>query len=261
MTSLRYLLLGLILTAPLHAAIFGKKNRGEPDILIVGDTFGHDAEKIRPSKDNPITYMHFVGKQRDMGAIVAGEKMPRPDQIEALIDRTMQSQGFVRREVGDAVPDIFIVHTYGSAYVPESVYDNIEFDEESGEFSGQTVAPDIVGDREMFALAGGAKVLQNGAKRDELEDVRTQASIDRLFVMIAAIDGEKFYNGEAEILWRTRISIPTIGYNLPDNMNLMLETAAPYLAAETSTPVILREEDRRETEVEIGDLEVIEDDG
>lgn len=102
-------------------------------------------------------------------------------------------------------------------------------------------------------------MLQNGSKPNELEDVQTQASIDRLFVMIAAIDGKKFYNGEPEILWRTRISIPTLGYNLPDNMTLMLKTAAPYLAAETSSPVMLREEGRRETNVDIGDLKVVEE--
>lgn len=260
MKLLRFLLLFTLVTPLISPAqLFSKKPKKEPEILIVSDTFGHESELVRPTDENPITYLLFIGQRRDMGAVIAGIKAPSKEEIEALIHRTMASQGFTRSELGEAIPDIFLVYTYGSAYVPDNPVDGIEFDEETGEFSGQTAVPDIVGEREMFALAGGAKVLQNGGDRHELETVKEAAETDRLFVMIAAVDGPKYYNGEKEVMWRTRISIPSRGFNLPDYMDLMVETAGPYLATETTSPVILREEDRRETNVEIGEATVIEE--
>jgi hypothetical protein len=246
------------LTAP--AQLFSKKPKKEPEILIVSDTFGNEEGAVRPSKDNPVSYMIFIGQRRDMGEAIAGIKAPSKKEIENIIHRTMQSQGFVSREVGDEVPDIFVVYTYGSAYVPTDPSEGIEFDEETGEFSGQTAVPDTIGEREMFALAGGAKVLQNGANRLEVEAVQEAAEIDRLFIMIAAVNGPKYHEGEKEVMWRTRISIPSRGYNLPNFLDLMIETAGPYLATETNLPVTLREEDRRETNVEIGETTVIEED-
>jgi hypothetical protein len=78
--------------------------------------------------------------------------------------------------------------------------------------------------------------------------------------MIAAVNGPKYHEGEKEVMWRTRISIPSRGYNLPNFLDLMIDTAGPYLATETNLPVTLREEDRRETNVEIGETTVIEED-
>ena len=260
MKILRFLsALSLLFSLTASVSLGARKPKKEPEILIVSDTFGHDAEVIRPTEDNPKTYLIFIGERRDMGAVIAGIKAPSKEEIEALIHRTMKSQGFTQSEVGEAVPDVFLVYTYGSAFVPDDPSDGIEFDEESGEFSGQTAVPDIVGEREMFALAGGAKVLQSGGDRRALEKVRDAADTDRLFVMIAAVDGAKYHEGEKEVMWRTRISIPSRGFNLPDYMNLMVETAAPYFAVETTAPVTLREEDRRETNVEIRDATVVED--
>ncbi|MBT5903467.1 MAG: hypothetical protein HOH58_15305 [Opitutaceae bacterium] len=249
----------LFLVVPLSssAQLFSKKPKKEPEILIVSDTFGHEEAAVRPSKENPVSYMIFIGQRRDMGATIAGIKAPTKEEIESIIHRTMQSQGFTSRALGEEVPDIFVVYTYGSAYVPDDPSEGIEFDEESGEFSGQTAVPDTVGEREMFALAGGAKVLQNGANRLEVEAVRDAAEIDRLFIMIAAVNGPKYHQGEKEVMWRTWISIPSRGFNLPNYLDLMVETAGPYLATETHLPVTLREEDRRETNVEIGETTVV----
>ena len=241
------------------ANIFTGKPKKEPEILIVSDTFGNEEAAVRPSKDNPVTYMIFIGQRRDMGATIAGIKAPSKEEIENIIHRTMKSQGFVPRAFGEEIPDIFVVYTYGSAYVPTDPSEGIEFDEETGEFSGQTAVPDTIGEREMFALAGGAKVLQNGANRLEVEAVQDAAEIDRLFIMIAAVNGPKYHAGEKEVMWRTRISIPSRGYNLPNFLDLMIETAGPYLATETNLPVTLREEDRRETNVEIGETTVVEE--
>ena len=234
------------------------KPKKGPEILIVADTFGHDEALTRPTPENPISYMLFIGKQRDLGAAIAGVKMPPKNEIEAVIERTLSTQGYVRKQVGDTVPDIFVVYTYGSAYTEEDAWQDVEYDEESGEFTGGNIIGNDVGSRELFALVGGAKVLQKRANRHELEEVRDAADTNRLFIMVAAVDGPKFFNKEQVIMWRTRISIPSRGFNLPSSMALMLETAAPYLGTDSAMPIFLREEDRRKTDVQIGEATVVE---
>jgi len=250
------LLSALVISLPLPAA---KPKKG-PEILIVADTFGKEETTTRPSPENPISYMLFIGKQRDLGAAIAGIKAPSKEEIEALIQRTLSDQGYVRKEIGDTIPDIFIVYTFGSAYTEEDYLDSLEFDEETGEFSGGNIIGNDVGSRELFALVGGHKVLQQKhASRDDVESVQDAADTNRLFIMIAAVDGPKFFDGEKEIMWRTRISIPSRGFNLPSFMDLMLETAAPYFGKDSELPIFLREEDRRKTDVQIGDATVVEE--
>ena len=221
--KLHRFLLVFALVAPLSstAQLFSKKPKKEPEILIVSDTFGNEEGAVRPSKEKPVSYMIFIGQRRDMGATIAGIKAPTKEEIEGMIHRTMQSQGFVPRDVGEEVPEIFVVYTYGSAYVPTDPSEGIEFDEGTGEFSGQTAVPDTIGEREMFALAGGAKVLQSGGNRLDVEAVQEAAEIDRLFIMIAAVNGPKYHEGKKEVMWRTRISIPSRGFNLPNYLDLI----------------------------------------
>ena len=65
---------------------------------------------------------------------------------------------------------------------------------------------------------------------------------------------------QREIIWRTRISIELDRNNLPTAMGAMLVSAAPFIGSETDVPVFMGERDRRKSDVQIGELEVIESD-
>ena len=251
MRSHRFFRCLVVLALTLGAsATFAAKPKKGPEVLIVADKFQGEARLTRPTPENPITYMMFLGKQRDLGAPIAGVKMPSQTEIETLVANTLNAQGYTQKFPGDTIPDIFIVFTYGAAYTEDDGLDTLEFDEDTGEFSGITTIPNSPAARELFALVGGAKVQRRGTKRTDT---------DRLFIMVAAIDGPKWFKREQEIVWRTRISIPSRGFNLPTSMSVMLRSAAPYFGTDSTVPVFLRDEDRRQTDVEIGEATVVEE--
>ena len=61
------------------------------------------------------------------------------------------------------------------------------------------------------------------------------------------------------MIWRTRISIPSRRNRLPDAMQVMLASAAPYFGADSDLPLVIGDEDRRKTDVQIGETTVVEE--
>ena len=110
-----------------------------------------------------------------------------------------------------------------------------------------------------FALAGAAKVrgkILSSAITDEINDA---IQTGRLYITVSALDAQALREKKKQIVWRTRISIPSRGNWLPDAMEVMLASAAPYFGADSDMPVILREEDRRKTDVQIGEATVVDE--
>ena len=236
-----------------------KKPKKEPDVLIVADNFGHDVNLLRPSEANPINYLLLGGQQWDLGSSVAGEKMPPASELEALIHRTLASQGFTQTQVGGPMPQIVILYGYGSAYLEVDEYSEDDVDSETGEITGSTTTTTMLNGREIFALAGAAKIrgkILSSAITDEINDA---IQTGRLYITVSALDAQALREKKKQIVWRTRISIPSRGNWLPDAMAVMLASAAPYFGADSDMPIILREEDRRKTDVQIGEATVVDE--
>lgn len=251
-----FIALFIALAASVVRAQIGDKDG--PDVLVVADNFGHDVGALRPTKDNPVHYVMKGGMQWDLGSSVAGERMPPVADLEALIHSTLASQGFTRTEVGGPMPDIVILYGYGSAYLEVEEWIEDSVDSESGELTSNIQSKDLNA-REIFGLAGAAKIkgkVLSSAIADEITDAIENG---RLYISVSALDASALQEQKKQIMWRTRISIPTRRNRLPDTMELMLVSAAPYFGADSALPVVIGDKDRRETDVQIGESTVVED--
>jgi hypothetical protein len=254
----RSLLARLALSAALFSTAVAKDKAG-PDVLIVADNFGNDAEALRPSKDRPIYYLMLGGKQWDLGASVAGETMPPVSELEALIHRTLASQGFRQTQVGGAIPDIVVVYGYGSAYLEVDEWTEDSFDSESGEFLGGSTSSTVMNGREIFGLAGANKIKGKVLSSAVVDEITDAIESGRLYISISALDPQALREKKKRIVWRTRISIPTRRNRLPDAMEVMLASAAPYFGIDSDLPVVIGEDDRRKTDVQIGEATVVDE--
>ena len=257
----RPLLLGL-LTLSLAPALLGwgrDPNEG-PDVLIVADTFGRAPAETRPAEGKPVHYIILGGREMNIGGAVAGETMPTAAQVEAVIDKTLASQGFVRTAVGGPMPAIVLVYTFGSANVDWTEWTEDEIDAETGEVTGSTTYSDSTSAGSLAALVGSYKAQKKMIGSATAADLNDAAQTDRVYITIGALDARELRQQQKKIVWRTRISIPSLRHNLPESMELMLASAAPYLGGDTSVPVFIGDRDRRKAEVEIGDAEVVETD-
>ncbi len=108
------LLLGLCfpLLAGFATTLFAAKDKGL-DVLISSDAIP-SPEGFRPKPGKPIHYLLTQGRIT-LGEAVAGVKLPEPALVEKVVVAELQKQGFVRTDVGGALPEIVIVATLGDA--------------------------------------------------------------------------------------------------------------------------------------------------
>lgn len=244
----------LALAAALAPAAEQKKKPG-PEVLVVSDVLLTPPEAARPTKEKPIHYIILGGGERTLGDAIAGEKMPKREDIARELVGVLESQGFRLTKLGGPVPQLAIVFTYGSANL--SSIDLNDTDSTTGETTTSTVT---FNHREIMALVGADKANRRLLMSSEADRINEAAREDRLYLFVAALDVEALAKRkEKKLVWRTRISIPSRGHWLPDSVAVMLKTAGPYFGAATELPVFLDDADRRKTDVQIGTPVVVPD--
>lgn len=104
------LCLGLL--AGFATALPGANNK-DFDILISADAIP-SPDGFRPKPGKPVRYILTQNRQ-SLGDAVAGVKLPDAATVESAIVAELGKQGFVRAELGEALPQILILATVGDA--------------------------------------------------------------------------------------------------------------------------------------------------
>lgn len=235
------LLTGLALLAPLPVwagLIFNRNAKPTgPDVLIVGDVFTENAlPEYKPTPDQPVYYMFMGGLERTIGSSIANEPMPDTEVIRQEVIKTLAKQNYQETKVGGPAPQLVIIFTYGSA-----------------NFDG------FIGDRrEMSQLVGANKANRQFLSTSESEQINEAARVDRVYLMVAALDAMALAKKEKKLVWRTRISIESLRNSLPESLSLMLADAAPYFGEDTDLPVF-RDDTARKASVKLGDLKFLDE--
>lgn len=253
MTILRLRLLAALALLP-GGGFAASKPREGPEVLVVSDVVDPKFAALRPTKENPVYYIILGGAERTLGDPIAGEPMPKREQLTQEIERAMASQGFTLTRVGGPRPHVALLFSYGSANL--STVDLDDTDPSTGETTTTTIT---FNRREIAALVGAFKADRHLLMSSEADRINEAARDNRLYIFLAAFDVEALVKKQKKIIWRTRISIDSRRQDLPGSMRVMLGSAAPYFATETDLPKFIEDADRRKTEVIIGTPTVVED--
>jgi len=234
-----------------------------PAVLVVADVFGDVPDALRPQPGKPIHYAIAGNYESNLGTPIAGEPRANAAAVEAEVTRVLASQGFIKTRVGEPLPAIALLITWGSAVLDTSEMTlNSETDpnnplDPNRPPDTQLVAPNH---REISLLIGADKARGQALDSYALAQVNDAASTARVYIFIAAFDMEAMAKRkEKKLLWRTRMSIPSTHHSLPDSLGVMLASAAPYLGREVAAPVMIGEADRRKAEVQVGTPYVVPD--
>jgi hypothetical protein len=105
--------------------------------------------------------------------------------------------------------------------------------------------------------------------RDPFEELRGRsAEMERLvdelfsssfFVVATAYDYAALAKGQRRVLWRTKMTVNSLGVNMVESLPPLIASAAPYFGRETSDPVVVTKRISREGRVEIGTPTVVPD--
>jgi hypothetical protein len=233
-------------------------------VIAVTDTTPVGALRRPASPANPIYYSAVSAGYRDLGGIIAGEKIPNKDEIMKTIANVLAKQGFLpSTEVNQ--PALLLVWTWGTMNT-DRMYTGNPDDLEGRQVNRNQLMrfmgayklgmiskdPKTSWQDDMMPMSG---MLFRNADQDMIYDL---ASEDLYVAAIAAYDYKAALEKQKVLLWTTKISCPSRGLAMPQTLPAMLALAGPYIGRETKIPVSIKATDKFKPEVKIGDPTVVE---
>ena len=225
----------------------------EKDIVTNTDVL--DADAPQPAPGAPVYYLPVPKGYRDFGFAMAGEKAPESAAVLRMVTKILETQGYQLASTARA-PQIMILYSWGTFHLNRNP-------------GAHTYA------LEMLDFLGANKVgLRTDARSNAFPEQGLGLSLQTadadmlmgfldhgLYVItFRAYDYESARKGVAKLLWKTNVSGSTRGFYLPDILPTMLAVAAPHLGRETHRPIRVEVENRYVPKVELGPLQVIEED-
>jgi hypothetical protein len=233
-----------------------------PDVLVVSDVLSDTPEALRPQPGKPIHYIIIGELENNLGTPIAGEPAADRATVEREVVKVLASQGFLLTKPGGPMPKIALLIMWGSAVLDTSELPVMPLPQP--DFGTQqdptALPPPPPPDTMLLAFNGpeiaslvGADKTRGIANPNVLSQINDAATTPRVYIFIGAFDVETMLKKkERKLVWRTRMSIPSTHNTLPDSLGLLLTSAAPFFARESTAPVFIGEADRRKANVEVG---------
>ena len=96
------MLCGLVVVTSLPAA--KPKKLSGPEVLVVSDLLVEESRAPRPTPGKPVYYFLLGGMERTLGDSIAGEPMPKDEQMKREIVTALATQGYRRTQLGGPMP-------------------------------------------------------------------------------------------------------------------------------------------------------------
>jgi hypothetical protein len=141
----------------------------------------------------------------------------------------------------------------GGQTFAEEVSDAMERVDQKALLERTFVAPE---GGESFMGSVGA-MLPEPFERLRAQNAEKERLIDELFsssyfVVASAYDLPALTHGRRILLWRTKMTVNSLGVNMAESLPPLIESAAPYLGRETKAPVALNARITRSGHVDVG---------
>lgn len=230
-------------------------------VITVTDTTPAGALRRRASAVNPVYYIAVNAGYREVGGMVAGEKVPVKEEVLKTMAKVLGKQGYLPA-TAEHPASLLMLWTWGTMNTDRMF------------MGGDDTEGRQVNRRQLLRFMGAYKLglisKEGSALQDELssagmmfkdapsELISDMASEDLYIAAIAAYDHAAAVRGQKELLWTTKISCPSRGLSLPETLPVMLALAGPNIGRETLRPVVVTATEKFKTEVSIGDPTVVE---
>lgn len=241
-----------ICTPPMRAGLLDWLLPHDVEVIVNTDVTAAGARLPAASSEHPIYYVGVSMGYRDLGGIIAGDKLPRKETMYAWIAKALAKQGYLPAD-GNHPPTEIVAFAWGSLYVRSISWNPdmpiqtnrgqmLQFlgGEKLGLISKYPTMPE-------FELAPELTFLRPSALK-----IRTAAKDDLYMAVLIAYDLQAAAHKERRILWRTRIACPARGLGMATTLPTMISIAAPYIARDTDIPVWIRASDQYKPVITIG---------
>jgi hypothetical protein len=223
------------------------------EVIVNTDITPEGAKLPEASREDPVYYVGVSLGYRDLGGIIAGDKLPSKETMYGWIAKALAKQGYLPANAVHP-PTQVVMFAWGSLYVEW--------------FSGNPNLPVQLNRGQLLRFIGGEKLgliskyptfpeIEFGPElfyvRPAAEKFRTAARDDLYMAVLVGYDFQAAAHNERRLLWRTRIACPSRGLVMADTLPTMVSIAAPLIARETEVPAWIRASDKYKPVVKIGD--------
>ncbi len=228
-----------------------------------------------PTREHPAYFVAEPGFNRNVG--VGGEnglKTPPPAELQRMIEHALAENGYL--PVGDSAqaPTLVIFFHWGTSSFSPTEFDT-EIDQRKALLdramllAGEDFADEI--SRAMEELDAQthyppemAAMLPNPIEIIRNRSVEMARLVEELFsssyyVVASAFDHAAMAEGRGVLLWRTKMTVNSLGVNMAESLPPLIASAAPYFGREMTEPVVVSQRVSRAGRVEVGELTIIED--
>lgn len=222
---------------------------GAQEILVATDVTAAGQKAAAPAENSPLYYVAVAGGFQEFGAVIAGEKSPPRSTVDRVLARALARSGYRPASAGTPGPTLLLVYAWGTL--------NPVIDEIPG--SGEPPQQVFYNMSQMLAFVGADQVAALPDISADRERVLDAARSDLYFMVVTAYDAPALAKrGEKIVLWRTKITLPSQGRWLPEVLPDMIASGSAHFGRATDRPVWVSEAERRQTEVLLGDLIILE---
>lgn len=251
-------ILGL-LSAGALAVRAGLFDKPDLQVITVTDVPAEGAPLRPPNDKDPVYYVAACVGFRDFAASMAGEKIPKQEDMIRVFSKVLAKQGFLPADEQHP-PTQILVYAWGTMY-PNRISLYVGDPMMKQQLSVQ------LNRIQMMGFLGGSHLglvsKQGGAPLTEIEgltfhtaDAAALSDFSTSDLYVAAVSGydlQAAQQGKAKMLWSTKISCPSRGFWLADALPAMLTIAGPNIGRETARPVLARAGDRFQPNIKLGD--------
>jgi hypothetical protein len=249
--------------------------------------------RARPvSAAKPAYVDFFTAGPKHLGHSAGNEKTLPEKEVEALLERALATNGYLRATQHRQPPELVILYTWGThAMLVEGDADNpslsgneiarnlldraamvggekfaremLELFEQADALAVAASAPIPPGGRPVFSPEVTA--MMNPVEQYKRRSVKNEALVNQSFgdlyyVVASAYDYAAMQAKRRLLLWRTRMTVASAGVSAAQTLPSLIHTAAPYLGREMAEPEMIYRRAIQTGAVEIGAATVIEGD-
>lgn len=267
------------------------------DFNIITETTAAGRRIAPPTRAKPQYYIAQAGRMLNTGVGPEALNGPPKEQLERMMTRALADGGYLAAQPAGDPPKLVIVYNWGSSSFqpPASVADeNGEGDIPEPEVVIRKTLLDramLIGGRKFFREVAEAMeqvdrkagmqrafVTPEGGDfmgsvgdmiRDPFDELRardaeTERLVDELFsssyfVVASAYDHDAMVKGQRVLLWRTKMTVNSLGLSINESVPSLIASAGPYLGRDTPEPIVVTKRLDRAGRVEIGPTTIVEE--
>lgn len=231
-------------------------------VITVTDTTPVGALLRPASPEHPVYYVAVSLGYRDLGGLIAGDKIPPKEVMTKTIAKVLAKQGYIPATTAHP-PTLLLVWTWGTLYA-DRFYDPSDALSDGRQtnraqmlrFLGAYKLGLISKEPDPFARDNyTAGLMIHTPDADAIYDV---AQDDLFMAAIAAYDYRAATQKKKELLWMTKISCPATGLLMDQTLPTMMVIAGPNIGRDTPHPVWVNASDKFKPNVQIGDPKLVE---